>query len=208
MDRITVRQDLFADPQKNICLTAKNTTKENTPTIQTHRFEIYFKVTKPNVYESLPNFGRWYMPPEHCGPAHLSPPTNVQQLELYNMTLVAESATVAEACTPHTDVVVEQATEYATEPVTQVAENAAQAVGGKNGAQIIIGPNGTSIPFAIYKKMNWDSLSDCINVLLFLVFGPETLRTHSLNCISSHKLQLDPRKIADIVFCALRNTIS
>uniref|UniRef100_A0A0A1WHJ6 Proline--tRNA ligase n=1 Tax=Zeugodacus cucurbitae TaxID=28588 RepID=A0A0A1WHJ6_ZEUCU len=231
MPRISVRKDIFAiSPVSPLISLAeenkptseeRNTKSKSNPTY-INPYGRHFEVTKSNEFKSLRNFGLWYKPPEDDESVldNLTPP-NVRQLELYNTSLIAESATPAEDCVTTTDVFVEEArqNEISAEEcvvdiqkcVTAVAEDVSQAKGQdyseivKIPEKIIIGPNGTSISLAEYKSIEWDAVSYTIRDLLLYVFDRNTLLTNTLYGRPSKKGKLDPRKVADISYFVRQN---
>ncbi|XP_037943696.1 protein insensitive-like [Teleopsis dalmanni] len=83
----------------------------------------------------------------------------------------------------------------------------------ESGRVIIIGPNGTQLPAHKYERINWKTTSTATRNLITNIFDEEILATHSLTGKPSPafidrpnpaKKQLDPLKVADIIYCIMR----
>lgn len=80
----------------------------------------------------------------------------------------------------------------------------------KTDNKVILGPNGTEIGLQAYNDINWTSAAGATRQLLGFVFTNDILATHTLTGKPSpafygrerpDKMQLDPNKIVDIIFC-------
>ncbi|XP_037927600.1 serine-rich adhesin for platelets-like [Teleopsis dalmanni] len=80
------------------------------------------------------------------------------------------------------------------------------------GHFVVIGPNGTEIKRSAFERIIWQPASNATRALLVLIFGEETLATHSLSGFQRAGTgdlprqifkKLDPDTVADITHCVM-----
>lgn len=80
--------------------------------------------------------------------------------------------------------------------------------GNATRGNIRIGPNGTTLPRKVYAQIDWTCVKKAIRDLCYLIFGQQTLGTHTLTgrmgpgsvmYNRKTKAQLKPQKVQDIL---------